>query len=288
MKAQEISLSVVATPIGNLDDLSPRARQVLETVDWIAAEDTRHTLNLLRHCKIEKELISLHEHSSTEKISALVERLQKGERGAYVSDAGTPGISDPGSKLVKACWDENLRVSPIPGPSAVATIMSVSGMDETEFSFMGFFPRENREREELATRLQHSPSIYVFYESPHRARQFLEWAEKNFPDAILVMGRELTKKFEEIRRGSAKELLEILEIREEILGEFVFVLQLEKVEKAGTESLQRSPEEIAELLKELHTLGANQKILHAVAKSWGMSRSDSYNLALKILGKKTD
>ena len=285
MKEQEVSLFVVATPIGNLDDITFRGKTILQEVNWIAAEDTRHTMKLLSSFGIQKELISLHEHSSEQKIQALVGRLKEGERAAYVSDAGTPGISDPGADLVKAAWESGLKVSPIPGASAITALLSASGFSFSDFAFCGFFPRENRDRERLCEKILKSAGVYVFYESPHRVREFCNVLMRFFPEEKMALGRELTKRYEEIRVGKVNEICGELKDRTEILGEFVIALEISK--KAETAEDERfTLVEIQKLLTELYDLGANQKILLATAKALGMKRAVAYDLALEIMKKR--
>jgi 16S rRNA (cytidine1402-2'-O)-methyltransferase len=275
-------LYVVGTPIGNLEDLGIRALRVLREVDWIAAEDTRQTRKLLAHFGIEKPLYSLHEHSTEARVEELAERLSKGERGAYVSDAGTPGIADPGAALVRASCGAGVAVVPVPGPSAVAALVSVAGSDGAGFTFSGFFPRERKDREAWAVRAKSAGGLQVFFESPHRINACLAFLAKEFPEAELLVGRELTKKFETLTRGPAAEVAKALEA-EEPRGEYCLALEL------GAPALERAAalgeEELVSHFRELAELGVGQKVLVKVGVTHGLSKNRAYELALAALGR---
>jgi 16S rRNA (cytidine1402-2'-O)-methyltransferase len=269
----------VATPIGNLEDLGFRALRLLKECDWVAAEDTRESRKLLEHYGARPRLFSLHEHSSREKIAELVSLLKGGQAGAYISDAGTPGLCDPGADLVNACVAEGIPVVPVPGPSAVAALLSVSGFKEAAFFFHGFFPREKKEREEWARKA--AGGVHLFYESPHRIQESLAFFALRFPSSSMVVGRELTKRFETITRGTCQSVGESLGA-EEPRGEYVLALELPKREG---EASGLKPEEIRELVKELAQIGASQKVLVRVATSHGMRKNEAYKLALDLLEK---
>lgn len=211
-------LYIVATPIGNLQDITLRALEILKSVDVILCEDTRHTRQLADHFGIEKKLISLHQHSSDEKIKAMLSQF---ENIAYVSDAGTPGISDPGGKLVEAAVNLGIEVTPIPGPCAIATALSVSGMPTDKFMFMGFMPHKGRTK--IMESIRDSRVTICFYESPHRILKTLEQL-KDYLDENrkVVVGRELTKKFETIYRGNINEVFE--QVKKMVKGEFVVIV----------------------------------------------------------------
>jgi 16S rRNA (cytidine1402-2'-O)-methyltransferase len=203
------SLYVVATPIGNLSDLSERARQILGSVAIIAAEDTRHTRLLLQAFGIETPLVSLHEHNEAARTGPLVDRLQRGEAVALVSDAGTPLISDPGFELVRAALDAGIQVSPVPGPSAAVTALSASGLPTQRFAFEGFLsPRPGARRTALLALAQESRTL-VFYEAPHRLQEVLDDMTQVFGGTRRAsIGRELTKRFETMYYGPLAELTE--------------------------------------------------------------------------------
>lgn len=201
------TLFVVATPIGNLDDLSPRALQVLSRVALIAAEDTRHSSRLLRQHSISTTTMSLHEHNEAHAAERVVQRLQAGEDVALISDAGTPLISDPGFNLLRACRDLALPVSPIPGPSAMIAALSVAGLPTDRFSFAGFLPRQSAARREALQQLAEAAETLVFYESCHRiADSLADLAAVFGPDRPAALARELTKVYETVLRGSLVEL----------------------------------------------------------------------------------
>jgi 16S rRNA (cytidine1402-2'-O)-methyltransferase len=212
------TLFVVATPIGNLEDLTFRALRTLREVDLIAAEDTRRTSRLLAHYDIRKPLVSLHEHNEHHETPRLIERLRQGSSIALVSDAGTPGIADPGAGLVSAAHAQGVKVVPIPGPSAVAAALSVSGFSADEFTFMGFPPRSGAARADWLARFAEAPGVVVFFEAPHRIRRTLQEVADSGIRQIII-NRELTKINEEvvIRPNTAT-----TESQRE-LGEFVVV-----------------------------------------------------------------
>lgn len=199
-------LYVVATPIGNLDDITLRALEVLRSADVIAAEDTRHSAQLLRHFEIRKHLISYHQHNEARRTEELVERLAAGENVALITDAGTPGLSDPGSRLIKKCVELALPYTVIPGASAILTALVGSGISMERFCFCGFLPvKEGQRQRELQTAADREETS-VFFESPYRIMKTLAACARIMPDRQLCVARELTKKFEEFRRGTAGEL----------------------------------------------------------------------------------
>lgn len=219
-----IMLYIVATPIGNLSDITLRALETLKFVDLIACEDTRHTKILLDHYMIEKPTISYHEHSKVQKIDYLVSELKKGKNIAFVSDAGTPGISDPGNKLVEAVAKEGIKVVPIPGPCAAISALSISGFPSDAFIFYGFMPHKKGKQTLLKT-IAANDMTSVFYESTHRILKTLEMMKESIgTDRKVVVCRELTKKFETVYRGSIQEVLKKLE-SDKTLGEFVIVVK---------------------------------------------------------------
>jgi 16S rRNA (cytidine1402-2'-O)-methyltransferase len=207
------TLYVVATPIGNLEDITLRALRVLKEVDFIAAEDTRHTLHLLRHYQIETPLISYHQWNEARRTAEFLDKLQAGQSIALVSDAGTPGISDPGARVVQACVGAGIPVVPIPGPSALVAALVASGLDTGEFRFIGFVPNKSSQRQKLLQSLAGETCTLVIYESPFRIVKFLEDARTILGERQMVVARELTKKFEEVLRGTPSELLAKLQGR---------------------------------------------------------------------------
>lgn len=199
-------LYVVATPLGNLEDMTPRARRVLAEADVVYAEDTRRTLSLLQHFGSARELVSLHEHNETGRIERVLTELAEGRSVALVSDAGTPAVSDPGERVVAAVKEAGFKVSPVAGPSALVAIMSVSGFSMTECLFVGFIPHKGKERTAVLNRVLGHPGSVVFFESPHRAAKNLAALAEAQPTRRACVGRELTKLHEEIRNGSLAEL----------------------------------------------------------------------------------
>jgi 16S rRNA (cytidine1402-2'-O)-methyltransferase len=200
-------LYVVATPIGNLGDTTLRALEVLKSVDLVAAEDTRHSGLLLKHFGIKKAFISYHEHNEAKRTAELIERLAGGENIALIADAGTPGLSDPGLRLVRECIRRGLSFTIVPGPSSVVTALVGSGFSTEKFSFYGFLPVKSGQRERELRAAAESCETVIFFESPYRLTKTLAACVDIMPDRQLCVARELTKKFEEFRRGTAGELL---------------------------------------------------------------------------------
>ena len=199
-------LYVVATPIGNLGDITLRALEVLKSVDLVAAEDTRHSGLLMKHFGIKKPFISYHEHNEAKRTAELVERLAAGENVALITDAGTPGLSDPGLRLVRECIQRELSFTIIPGPSSILTALVGSGFSTEKFSFRGFLPVKAGRRERELRAAAESGETIIFFESPYRLTKTLAACIDVMPDRQLCIARELTKKFEEFRRGTAHEL----------------------------------------------------------------------------------
>lgn len=217
-------LYLVATPIGNLGDITLRALEVLKSVDLIACEDTRHSGNLLRHFEIAKPLLSYHEHNEARRTAELIEELAAGKNIAIVTDAGLPGISDPGHRLLRACIARGLPYTIIPGASSILTALIGSGFDAERFYFGGFLPVKSggRERDLLAAAAR--PETSIFLESPHRLLKTLEVCAAHFPERELCVARELTKQFEEFRLGRAPELLAHYGAKA-VKGEIVFLIR---------------------------------------------------------------
>ncbi|MDA0595884.1 MAG: 16S rRNA (cytidine(1402)-2'-O)-methyltransferase [Chloroflexi bacterium] len=248
------TLYVVATPIGNLSDISQRAIEILSTVLTVAAEDTRVSRKLLNHIGVSPRLESLHEHTSPERLQALVEKLELGDM-AVVSDAGTPGISDPGSALVAAAVEAGHDVIPIPGPSAIVSALSITGWSFDRFLFLGFLPRKKNEQLATLENASQEPGPVVAYESPHRIKATLENINDTFADRQLVICRELTKFYEETFRGTAAEA--IAHFNTQPKGEFVVVIQ-----GAGkSANTELSDDDISEVLGNLKENGLSGRTL---------------------------
>jgi len=199
-------LYVVGTPIGNLADITLRALEVLKSVDLIAAEDTRHSGNLLRHFEIRKPLVSYHEHNEAMRTAELIERMSAGATVALISDAGLPALSDPGARLIRQCVERDLPFTIIPGVSAITTALVGSGFAIDHFCYRGFLPVKSGQRARELTAAMERTEITVFFESPHRLIKTLTACAELMPDRQLCVARELTKKFEEFRRGTAAEV----------------------------------------------------------------------------------
>lgn len=217
-------LLIVATPIGNLDDLAPRARAALEEADLVACEDTRRTGKLLSRLGLAKRLLSLHEHNERQRLPRLLDSLTQGQTVALTSDAGTPLLSDPGFLLVREAISRGIRVEHLPGPSAVLAGLVVSGLPPYPFTFAGFPPPKRGKRKRFFARFADLDHTLVFFESPHRLLASLADALDELGDRPAVVGRELTKLHEEVLRGSLRQLLSELEERPSLKGEFVLVV----------------------------------------------------------------
>ena len=218
------TLYVVATPIGNMEDITLRALRIFKECDAILCEDTRVTKKLLFRYEIEKPVFSCHEHTEEAKLARLVDEMKAGKSYAYVTDAGTPGLSDPGNKLVSLAIAAGVPVSPIPGASALGAIVSVAGIDMREFLFLGF-PPHKKGRKTFFRGVAVSVHPVVYYESPHRVMKNLELLGELFPDAQVIVGRELTKVFEETVRGPVGEAMSYFEANPgKVKGEFVIIV----------------------------------------------------------------
>ncbi len=216
-------LYVCATPIGNMSDASPRLVEILRSCDLIAAEDTRHTKKLLDRFEIKKPVTSYHEHNIRHKTAHLISEMREGKNVALVSDAGMPGISDPGEELIKEAVLRGIKIVPIPGPSALLTALAVSGISSGRFVFEGFLPREGKQRRRLLRKLAEEDRTLVFYESPHRLQKSLNDILAVLGDRRICVAREMTKIHEEFFRGTVSEALE--KYSGEVLGEITIILE---------------------------------------------------------------
>ncbi len=269
-------LYVVATPIGNLGDITQRAREVLESVDLIAAEDTRQTGKLLTHLNIDTQVVAYHAHNESGMTGKLLERIKAGESIALVSDAGTPLVSDPGYSLVDAALVAGVKVVPIPGASAVTTALSVAGLPVEGFAFEGFLPAKKGARRKKIQQLETEPRTLVFYEAPHRIAATLEDLRDVLGgDRSATICRELTKAFEQVVRADLGELCESLDKDIPCRGEFVVVVEGAREVQTGTADVN---ELVRALLKELPP----SKIAGVLARVVDMNRNDIYELAMRI------
>jgi len=216
-------LYIVATPIGNLEDITLRAQAVLEEVDFILAEDTRKTGILLKHFGIKKKLISFYEYNETKKLSWVVEELKKGKNIALVSNAGTPTISDPGYRLIRECRKESLPLTSLPGPSSITNALALTSLPHDKFAFLGYLPRQKGARRKLLERAKALDLTLVFFESPFRLLKSLEALRDIFGNQTIAIAREMTKKFEEVRESSLEEAIQHFETSKP-RGEFVLIL----------------------------------------------------------------
>ena len=275
------ALYVVATPIGNLGDITLRALHVLNAVDGIACEDTRHSAALLRQFGIHKKCLALHEHNEVTATKIIISYLKQSQRWAYISDAGTPGISDPGAKLVSAVQQAGFRVLPIPGASALAAIVSVGGgaLDHLQgrFQFMGFLPHKAKERASVLSEINLSAQATIFFESPHQIKaSLLALSTALQPEREIIIGRELTKKFESIAYLNAGALASWLDNATSLKGEFIILV-------AGDKSSEPRSVEAVELHRWIQVLSeylGSKEIAKVVAGATGMPQKAAYRLAL--------
>lgn len=265
-------LYMVATPIGNLDDITIRAIKVLNDVDIIAAEDTRHTLKLLNHLNIKKNLISYYKETEKIKSPILIEKLLEGKNIALVSDAGTPGISDPGEEIVKNAIENNIEIIPIPGASAFVNALICSGLSTREFTFVGFLPTNNKEKKDKLEELKNENRTLIFYEAPHKIKNTLENILEIFGNRKIVLARELTKIHEEFIRNNISNILDNID---EIKGEFVILVE-------GTEKINEEKNFLNSLSLEEHYkyyLNKNldkKEIIKKIAKDRGKNKNKIY------------
>ena len=268
------ALYIVSTPIGNLEDITLRALRVLKEVDFIAAEDTRHSLKLLSHYGISKPLISYWREREKIKSVEILEKLHSGRSVALISDAGTPGISDPGAVLIKKAIEEKIQVISIPGPAALIAALSLSGLSTNEFTFIGFLPSKKIRRQKVLKDLSLEPRTLIFYEAPHRVIETLEDMEKIFTERKAALAKEITKIHEAVLRGSISEILSKLE-KTTIAGEYIIVLEGKTAEnKLITRDVLL---EISSLMKK----GFSRKeAVKKIAEAYGLSKKELYDKSL--------
>ena len=284
LKQQDLpagALYMVATPIGNLGDITLRALHVLNAVDGIACEDTRHSAALLQQFGIHKKCIALHEHNEISGAQTIIQHLSNNERWAYISDAGTPGVSDPGAKLVNEVQKAGLRVIPIPGASAVSGAISAAGSvmhnSEGRFQFLGFWPNKTKDRDAIMQDISNSKKASVFFESPHHIKETLALLANNLdPDRQILVCRELTKKFEQLVSLKAQEVANWLEVAESLKGEFVIVV-------AGRASNGDEAPEHSTLLLWANALSpylGSKEIAAVLSQTLGLTKKEAYQIAL--------
>lgn len=278
VESLESAIYIVATPIGNLADITLRAVDVLKGVDLVAAEDTRHSRRLLDHYDVSTKMISLHEHNESEKSDYLISRVKEGESVALISDAGTPLISDPGYTLVSRAKECGVNVVPVPGPSALIAALCSSGIASDKFIFEGFLPAKNKAKEEVLKAYENERRTVIFYESPHRILATLEVMARVFGGRKLCVARELTKRYETIKYGLVSEILHWMQADDhQSRGEFVLVL-----DGSQNEPLSASDEQKLTLLSRLLQELPPKKASAVVADVMGGSKKEIYNLALSL------
>ncbi|NLV88430.1 MAG: 16S rRNA (cytidine(1402)-2'-O)-methyltransferase [Tissierellia bacterium] len=269
------TLYICPTPIGNLEDITLRTLKVLKEVDLIAAEDTRHTIKLLNHYDIKKPLTSYHEHNIKEKGIELIEKLNQGVNIALVSDAGMPGISDPGEDLIKEAIEANIKVVPLPGPTASITALIISGLATDKFTFYGFLSAKKKDRIKELQEIKDYKMTTILYEAPHRLLNLLEAMVEILGDRKISISRELTKKYEETFRGTPKEALEKFQASG-VKGEFVIVVE-------GSKEEEKPEIDIEEALRAYLNQGYTKKeAVKKVVKEYNLPKNKVYRVSLEI------
>lgn len=267
------TLYLVATPIGNLADITHRALQILKDVDLIACEDTRHTHKLLQHYGIDTKTVSYHEHNEQQRTPQLVDQLKRGSDIAVVSDAGTPSISDPGFRLVRAAIENDVPVVPVPGPSAVISALIAAGLPTDEFFFAGFLPSRSHARRTRLSELRAVPGTLIFYEAPHRLAATLKDAYEILGEREAAVARELTKLHEEIKRGRLSELSSHFEDGDKARGEIVILIDRTVIGETNV----KTKSSVAALVDRFEQDGMDHRAaLKKAARELGLSRAEAY------------
>lgn len=276
-------LYLCATPIGNLEDITLRVLRVLKEVDLIAAEDTRNSIKLLNHFDIKTPMTSYHEYNKIEKAYQLVEKMQQGQNIALITDAGTPGISDPGEDLVRICQESGIGVTSLPGAAACITALTMSGLPARRFAFEAFLPREKKERERILASLKNETRTIILYEAPHHLRKTLEELYEALGDRGIALCRELTKKYETVFPTSISGAMAYYE-KEEPRGEFVLVIQgksFQEIQKEQQESWESLT--LEEHMAHYENQGISRKeAMKLVAKDRGISKREVYGKLLEL------
>ena len=274
----EGTLYVVATPIGNMDDITVRALNVFGRVDLVAAEDTRHTGKLLKHHQIKSRLMAYHEYNEKERTPLLVERLRSGSSIALVSNAGTPTVSDPGYMLLQKAVENAIKVVPVPGPSALLAALSISGMPTDSFIFIGFCAKKKNRRLTQLQKLVRETRTLIFYENPGRILAFIDEIKQVMGDRYGVLCREMTKLHEEFLRGRLSEVMEMLSNRPAVKGECTLLVKGSEENISVSRDIVRA--ELIEVLeKKEKKLSQVSKI---IAQKYGLSKNEVYDVALKL------
>lgn len=279
-------LFLCATPIGNLQDMTPRVRETLESVDLIAAEDTRNSIKLLNFFEIKTPMTSYHEYNKVEKASYLIGQMQEGKNIALITDAGTPAISDPGEVLVEMCYENNITVTSLPGPAACITALTLSGLSTRRFCFEGFLPADKKEKQEILEDLKKESRTIILYEAPHRLVKTLQELYHALGNRRITLCRELTKRFETVLPTNLETALQLF-TKEDPRGEYVLVLEGKSLREFKKEEqdnwLTISIEEHMELYE---SKGMEHKeAMKQVAKDRGMAKREIYQYLLKTVDK---
>ena len=280
-KIKKGKLYIVATPIGNKDDITLRAIKVLGEVDLIAAEDTRETGKLLAYHNIKNNLISCHEHNETRRVPGLINKLKKGLSIALVSDAGTPSVSDPGYRLINEAIAENIRIIPVPGVSAATAALSASGLATDSFIFIGFAAKRKEKRKKHLKKLADESKTIIFYESPRRILTFLDEIIETMGDRYAVLAREMTKRYEEFIRGLLSEIKKNLKKRPSIKGELTLLVAVN--DSSTSVSMDAVRVDIDKCLKEEET--RLSELARILSKKYNLPKNIIYEEALKIKGR---
>ena len=274
-------LYVVATPIGNLEDITLRAIRILKEVDCILCEDKRITVRLLNKYEIKTKLISFHKYNETEEAENIISHLKSGKNIALVSDAGSPLISDPGTELISSAHKNNIKVITIPGPSALISALSICPIKFNEFTFLGFLPDKASKRNDLISSLKKNYSIIVLYIAPHDLKKYIKEIYSHYPEINIFYARELTKIYEEHWYGKIKDLIDLLE-KKELKGEIVLVLDFRKIR---IKSLETDNSKLIKKMKELITKGQSLKeVSKLLAKEYDLPGNELYRIYLKNRG----
>lgn len=265
------NLYVIATPIGNLEDITLRAIRILKEADLIAAEDTRHTLKLLNHLEISKPLISYHRHNEETRQDIIIQKLEEGQNIALVSDAGTPGICDPGEVVIKTCIEKGINVVPIPGPCAFVNALICSGIDTKEFNFLGFLPLNKNNRKQKLEEIKKSNKTIILYEAPHKLKETLKDLKDIIENRKIVLARELTKIHEEFIR---KNIDDLITLSETLKGEVVLIIEGGEIEQEENDLINLSLEEHYRYYEKM---GLDKKeIIKKIAKDRNVSKNEIY------------
>lgn len=280
---QEKILYLCGTPIGNLEDITLRALNILKEVDLIAAEDTRHTRKLLNHFKISTPVTSYYEHNQDKKAPNLIEKIKSGTKVALVSNAGMPGISDPGYLLIKLALQNNIKIVVIPGVTALITALVISGLPTNQFIFAGFLPRQSSERKKFLSNMVNEERTIIFYEAPHRLTKVLKDILIIWGDRRIALARELTKKYEEVLRGTISQVLSTLE-ENRIKGEITLVIEGKlKEEKIQKENFSSVSESIVDFMRNLKkTKTSHREIIRLTRERFGLSKNIIYKKLLEL------